>query len=192
MKGVEVLMKYGMFRLNDLHTISGKGMEFHPRAFINSAAGRELLLPLSFSAWQTKKGRYGGFYGEKVVALAYAEWLSVDLFVKFHDQMKEPLIRKKTSSLSSFENPLVPVTRLCELHAEQYYWDKKSPQQLNLILAALGYQRKGKPFEGGHGITINQWEITPAGAKFGAEFATLHGQRYIRWSTSILDKIKRG
>lgn len=193
-KGVEVLQKYDMFRLNDLWIASGKRREkFHPMYFVNL----DTVLPLLHTSAQNvlfKKGRYGGVYGAQWLALAYAEWVSEEVHKEFSKQLSKPApkLRSKSTKVDMFEEPLVPVTRLCEEHAKKYYWDEKSPQQMNLILAALGYQKEGRPFLGAHGKTIKQWELTEAGKSYAAEFTTLHGQKYVRWSLKILDKIKRG
>lgn len=194
-KGLEILQKYEMFRLTDLWIASGKAKskKYHPDNFFKSEDGKELL-KLMPDCKVSKKGRYGGVYGTKVAALAYSGWVSSELYLAFAKQVAigaAPL-RSKSSSMTSFEKPLVPVTELCKKHAEQFYWDEKSPQQMNLILAALGYQKEGQPFLGAHGKTIKQWELTKAGKQFGAEFKTLAGQKYVRWSIDILDKIKRG
>lgn len=191
-KGLEVLQKYEMFRLTDLWIASGKAKskKYHPDSFFKSKEGKELL-EIMPDCKVTKKGRYGGVYGTKVAALAYSEWVSKELYLEFSKQIaaKPAPLRSKTTT-KSFEKPLVPVTELCEKHAEKFYWDVKTPQQMNLILAALGYQKEGRPFFGAHGKTIKQWELTKAGKQFGAEFKTLAGQTYVRWSVDILDKIK--
>lgn len=190
--GLEILYKYNMFRLNDIWTASGKGRKFHPHAFVEDPEIAKILkvIPKSITF---KKGCYGGVYGSQGVAMAYAEWVSDQVLKDFCKQTSKPdVFRSKSTKIPNSEEPLVPVTRLCELHLEQYYWDKKSPQQMNLILATLGYQKEGKAFNAGHGKTIKQWELTDAGAKFGAMFTTLTGQKYVRWSVDILEKIKRG
>lgn len=189
--GLEVLYKYKMFRLNDIWTASSKGRKFHPHVFIKDPEIAKLLKEIPESI-TFKKGRYGGVYGSQGVAMAYSEWLSYEVLKDFCKQTSKPeAFRSKSTEIPSSKEPLVPVTRLCELHLEQFYWDKKSPQQMNLILAALGYQVEGEPFNTGY-HTVKQWKLTDAGAKFGAMFTTLSGQKYIRWSTTILEKIKRG
>lgn len=191
-RDLEILQKYDMFRLTDLWIASGAKKDSHPSKFLKDPEIVKILKEIPDSV-ASKKGRYGGIYGSLGVAMAYCEWTSQELLTEFCKQTSRPdVIRSKTSKIPNSEEPLVPVTRLCEMHLEQFYWDKKSPQQMNLILAALGYQKEGKPFYVGHGKTVKQWELTKAGTKFGAEFTTLSGQRYVRWSVDILKKIKRG
>lgn len=184
-KGLVITEKYGMFRLNDLWIVSGKSKSFHPKKFLETEDGKILIESGCETAF--KKGRFGGVYSAKPLALAYSEWLSKELFVEFQGCLCKEL-GSKIKAVKGVSGKLVPVTTLCHKLAKRYHY-ARTPQQLNLVLAALGYQVEDKAFSkrfsGGH----KRWSLTEAGKAYGCEIFTISCDKFIRWSPKILEKI---
>lgn len=184
-KGLVITEKYGMFRLNDLWTVSEKDKSFHPKKFLETSDGKTLTANGCETSF--KKGRFGGVYSTKLLALAYSEWLSKELFVEFQECLSKEE-GSKIKAVKGVSGKLVPVTTLCKKLAKRYHY-ARTPQQLNLVLAALGYQVEdkafSKKFSGGH----KRWSLTEAGKAYGCEIFTMSCDKFIRWSPKILDKI---
>lgn len=81
----------GLFLLKDLFNMSGQPEHKRPSAFL-AQKQTQTLISLFDGALERNRGRYGGVYASKEVAIAYAMWLSPEFYREVVNTVSDHLL----------------------------------------------------------------------------------------------------